>query len=117
MKASIYFITIPAQLMPYGMMAITYLMAGLDPMLLQLHGLVVAHLWDFLTRIWPEFGGGSNLLPTPAFLTRLVQTPRVFQREYGTAIRPTGASGSTTGAQAGPLPDSWRTRGSGQRLG
>jgi Derlin-2/3 len=60
------------------------------------------------------------LLPTPSFISRFVQTPRVFQREHGTAIRPPSvqASGSTTGAATGSvLPDSWRTRGTGRRLG
>lgn len=118
MKASFYFITIPAQLTPYAMMLVTFLMAGPMPTVLQLHGLVAAHLYDFLTRIWPEFGGGRNLIPAPAFLSRLVETPRVFRRDYGTAIRPSGqSSGSSTGASTGPLPDSWRTRGSGHRLG
>jgi Derlin-2/3 len=77
-------------------------------------------LHDFLTRLWPEFGGGSSLLPTPAFLSRIVETPRVFQRDYGTGIRATGppTSGSSTGASTGSvLPDSWKTRGSGHRLG
>jgi Derlin-2/3 len=87
-------------------------------MAMQVEGLVAAHLYDFLTRLWPEFGGGWNPIPTPAFVSRLVQTPRMFRRDYGTAIRPTdSASGRTTGASTGPLPDSWRTRGAGQRLG
>lgn len=88
---------------------------------LQITGILAAHWHDFMTRLWPEFGGGSSLLPTPAFLSRFVETPRVFRREYGTAIRPgSGApsTGRTTGASTGSvLPDSWRTRGSGHRLG
>lgn len=120
-KAGFFFFTVPAQLIPICMMGATMLMAGPDAMMLQLTGLVAAHLHDFLTRIYPEFGGGRNLIPTPGFLTRLVTTPRVLQRDYGTGFRG-GAQGSTsastTGAQgSGPLPDSWRTRGAGHRLG
>ncbi|KAH8177475.1 der1-like family protein [Sarocladium implicatum] len=118
-KANFYFITIPAQLTPVCMILVNLLFPnGVYMMMLELEGLVAAHLYDFLTRLWPEFGGGRNLIPTPAFLSRLVQTPRVLERGFGTAVRPQGPStGRTTGASTGPLPDSWRTRGPGQRLG
>lgn len=91
--------------------------------MLQLCGLVAAHLYDFLTRLWPEFGGGSNLLPTPAFMSRLVPTPaRVQDHGFGQSFRPpggvSGGSGRTTGASTGGvLPDTWKTRGRGNRLG
>ncbi|KAK4156300.1 Der1-like family-domain-containing protein [Chaetomidium leptoderma] len=118
-KANFFFFTVPAQSIPYCMLIASLLMnpAAIP---LQITGLVAAHLHDFLSRLWPEFGGGRNILSTPGFVSYLVQTPRVLQRGYGTAIRPTGAatSGSSTGASTGPvLPDSWKTRGSGQRLG
>lgn len=118
-KANFYFITIPAQLTPVCMILVNLLFPnGVYMMMLELEGLVAAHLYDFLSRLWPEFGGGRNLIPTPAFLSRLVQTPRILDRGFGTAVRPQGPStGSTTGASTGPLPDSWRTRGRGQRLG
>jgi Derlin-2/3 len=90
-------------------------------MLIQLTGFVAAHAFDFLTRIYPEFGGGPNLLQTPSFMSHLVHTPRVLKRAYGTAVRPTtdNDTGRGTGAStgSGPLPDSWRTRGRGHRLG
>jgi Derlin-2/3 len=119
MKTQVYFVTIPAQLLPYCMILLSLFMGhDLDYIILQFEGLLAAHLYDFLTRIWPEFGGGTNYIPTPGFLSRVMNTPRVLQRSYGTAIRSTASSsGRDTGAEAGPLPDSWRTRGSGQRLG
>lgn len=117
-KAGFFFFTVPAQLIPVCMMAATLLMAGPGQMLLQLTGLVAAHMHDFLTRIWPEFGGGRNWIPTPSFFSRLVTTPRVLQRDYGTGIRATQSTGSGTGSQgSGLLPDSWRNRGTGHRLG
>ncbi len=121
-KASIYFVTIPAQLMPFAMMLITLLFPGGHmTFLIQLCGFVASHFFDFLTRYYPQFIGGPNLAPTPAFLSYFVQTPRVFERSFGTAIRPRAepSSGRTTGASmgSGPLPDSWRSRGPGQRLG
>ncbi|KAK4203262.1 Der1-like family-domain-containing protein [Triangularia verruculosa] len=119
MKAGFFFFTVPAQLMPYCLLFMSLLMSpGLLP--LQLCGLVAAHLHDFLYRLWPEFGGGRNWLETPAFVSRLITTPRLLQRDYGTGFRPqTQTSGSSTGAStgSGPLPDSWKTRGAGHRLG
>jgi Derlin-2/3 len=123
MKATFYVITIPAQLTPYCMILINlFFPGGTLRMIVQIEGLIAAHLYDFLTRLWPEFGGGRNLIPTPAVLSRLVQTPNMLRRDYGTAFRARGgdgdaASGQSTGASTGPLPDSWRTRGKGQRLG
>jgi Derlin-2/3 len=119
-KTTIYFFTVPSQLMPYCLILMKLLSpGGFVYIPLQVAGILAAHMWDFLTRLWPEFGGGRNLLPTPAFMTSLVTTPRVLRRDFGTAIRPRepGASGSSTGVSSGPLPDSWRTRGPGRRLG
>ncbi len=118
-KSNYFFFTVPAQAIPYCMILGSLLMdPGSVPM--QITGLVAAHLHDFLTRLWPEFGHGPNLLRTPGFISYLVQTPRVLQRQYGTAIRQNDASatGSSTGASAGSvLPDAWKTRGGGHRLG
>ncbi|POR37061.1 Derlin [Tolypocladium paradoxum] len=121
MKVSYMFITIPAQLMPYAMLLINLLFpGGVANMLLQIQGLLAAHLFDFLTRIWPEYGGGRNIIPTPAFLSTVVQAVGSAQSTVAGAAgvrSPDQASGQSTGAWRGPLPDSWRTRGRGQRLG
>ncbi|RDA86373.1 hypothetical protein CP532_1068 [Ophiocordyceps camponoti-leonardi (nom. inval.)] len=109
MKASLMFITIPAPMTPYAMLAFNLLFpSGVSNMLLQLLGLLAAHLFDFLTRIWPEYGGGRNLIPTPAFYSTAVQS---VEARWGV---PSPAAG---GGSRGPLPDSWRTRGTGHRLG
>ena len=118
-KTQYFFFTVPAQAVPYCMLLFSVLVKPwVIP--LQISGLVSAHLHDFLTRLWPEFGGGPRLLRTPAWMSRLIETPRFFRREYGTAVRPPNdqTRGSSTGASTGPvLPDSWKTRGSGRRLG
>jgi Derlin-2/3 len=118
MKASFYFITIPAQLTPYAMMAVNLLFPG-GPMtiLLQLQGLAAAHLYDFLTRIWPQYGGGRDLIPTPAVLTQLVNRVSGQGADPRRRTPDAGPSGSSTGRSFGPLPDSWRSRGPGHRLG
>jgi Derlin-2/3 len=119
-KATFIVITIPAQFIPYAMLLMTLIMEGPNSAKIQATGLVAAHLHDFLTRLWPTFGGGRNLVPTPAFVTRMWQTTQasVTHKDYGTAFAPAqraaAASGSSTG---GVLPESWRSRGSGHRLG
>lgn len=128
-KVNYMFVTMPAQMMPYAMLAINLLFpGGAMNLLLQLHGLFAGHLYDFLTKTWPDYGGGRNLIPTPAVLSRLVRSAESFiQGRFGGPARPSGqrlggssgGSGAGTGANTsgGPLPDSWRTRGRGQRLG
>ncbi|GAB0136593.1 hypothetical protein EsDP_00004890 [Epichloe bromicola] len=126
-KVNYMFVTMPAQMMPYAMLAINLLFpGGAMNLLLQLHGLFAGHLYDFLTRTWPNYGGGRNLIPTPAVLSRLVRSAESFiQGRFGGPARPSGhrlggsGGGAGTGANTsgGPLPDSWRTRGRGQRLG
>ncbi|PFH57795.1 hypothetical protein XA68_14559 [Ophiocordyceps unilateralis] len=107
MKASLMFVTIPAPLTPFAMVAFNLLFPnGVRNMLLQLLGLIAGHMFDYLTRIWPEFGGGRNLIMTPTFFSAAVRS----LGNMSTAAAPRGGS-------RGPLPDSWRTRGPGQRLG
>lgn len=119
-KATFFVVTIPAQWIPYAMLLMTFVTGGPHAAKVQATGLVAAHLHDFLTRIWPTFGGGRNLVPTPAFVKRMFQTTSatVTDRAFGTAFAPAQrTSGSATGSSGGVLPESWRNRGSGHRLG
>ena len=102
------------------MLLMTFIMAGPSAAMIQATGLIAAHLHDFLTRLWPTFGGGRNLVPTPGFIRRMWEpkTATVSHRAYGTAFAPARRDSSTsTGASGGVLPESWRNRGSGHRLG
>ncbi|KAI0896083.1 Der1-like family protein [Annulohypoxylon nitens] len=113
MNAHFYIITIPAQLMPYCLLLVQLLFpGGWVSLKIGLTGLIAAHLHDFLTRIYPEFGNGPNLIPTPGFLSWIVNTPRIRNTVYGQAVQP-----QREGAGSGPLPDSWRSKGPGRRLG
>ncbi len=121
-KSTFYVVTVPTQWVPFGMILMTLVMSGPEAAKIQVTGLVAAHLYDFLTRIYPTFGVGRNMLPTPAFVRRWFANPEpsVANRAYGTAFTPAQNSsrGSTTGASAGGvLPESWRSRGTGHRLG
>jgi Derlin-2/3 len=95
-------------------------MAGPSAAMVQATGLVAAHLHDFLTRLWPTFGGGRNLVATPGFVRRMWEpkTATVTNRAYGTSFAPAPRdSSASTGSSGGVLPESWRNRGSGHRLG
>lgn len=90
--------------------------------MVQATGLIAAHLHDFLTKIYPTFGGGKNILETPAIVRRLFANPlpSVITRAYGTAVIPAQeqAKGSSSSSSASNvLPESWKSRGSGHRLG
>jgi len=120
-SAHFFVVTIPATLVPFAMLLMTFVTAGANPAKVQATGLVAAHLHDFLTRLWPTFGGGRNLLPTPSIVRRMFQTTEatVTDRAFGTAFTPAQRTAATSsGASAGGvLPESWRQRGSGHRLG
>ncbi|KAI2602050.1 Der1-like family-domain-containing protein [Hypoxylon sp. NC1633] len=114
MNAHFYVITIPAQLMPYCLLIVQLLFPnGWENMKIGLTGLVAAHLHDFLTRLYPQFGNGPNVIPTPGFLSWIMSTPRVQNTVYGQSMGPAREGGG----RSGPLPDSWRAKGPGRRLG
>ena len=108
---TIFVITFAAKYLPYALLLMTLVMAGPGAAKLQVTGLFAAHLYDFLTRIWPTFGGGSNWLQTPLFVKRWF-TPegtRVQERGYGTAVH---------ARQDVPPNRNWSNqRGPGRRLG
>lgn len=113
------FLPMPAPLLPYAMIVISLLFPGGHVNAIQgVYGLVAAHLYEFLSRIYPQLGGGPNILKTPKFMTRVVNYVQGRSSQVFRGAGTTGAaSGSDAGAGSGPLPDSWKTRGSGRRLG
>lgn len=119
-KASFFVVTIPIEWLPLAMLLITLVTNGMHATAVQSTGLIAAHLYDFLTRIYPTFGGGRNLVKTPAFIRRMFSSTEatVNNRAYGTAFTPAQQEPArASGSSAGVLPESWRSRGSGHRLG
>jgi len=114
---SIFVFNFPAKYLPYAMLFLTLVSPGGGPRAakFQVTGLIAAHLYDFLTRIWPTFGGGRNWVQTPGFVRRWF-TPEgssTQQRSYGTVIQPRQAAPPT-----GSSGNSWSNqRGPGRRLG
>lgn len=129
-QMSYFIVTFSAKFLPYAMLAMTFVMASPEAALHQATGLIAAHLYDFLTKIWPEYGGGRKMINTPAFVARWFQqvagTPS--QRSYGTAysgssaaqnVGQQGQTGSGGGWASGFSQggNSWSSRGQGRRLG
>ena len=96
------------------MLLMTFVMASPEAALSQATGLLAAHMYDFLTRIWPTFGGGRNYIYTPAAVKRWFGAApgSVQQRSYGTAqqarVPADAAAARATGSTFG---------GPGRRLG
>ncbi|KAI9818530.1 MAG: hypothetical protein M1827_000589 [Pycnora praestabilis] len=126
-KVSFFIITLPVQWLPYAMLLMTMVMGGPGAALNQAMGLVAAHLYDFLTRLYPTFGGGRNYIVTPSIVRRWFggDRPGPTSRGYGTAftarpaIQPSNrgtSSGFSSGFGSG-VSNIWGSRGQGQRLG
>lgn len=109
------------------MLAYTFVQAGTNAALVEATGLAAAHLYLFLTDIYPRFGGGRNLIVTPNWVHALfngvndnASGPRP-RAATGPSIRPV-VPGATAAATAGrgiftPADNQWTHRGQGHRLG
>lgn len=120
-----FIINFDAKYLPFAMLFLTFVTDGPEAAASQLTGIIAAHLYDFLTRIWPTFGGGTNYIRTPQMVKRWFSaTPGSVQnRGYGHVVegrgRTAGAPGSgaqpSTGRTTGANP--WSGMGPGRRLG
>lgn len=108
-------IPIPYEYLPWAFVILDVVSGGLYGALLSIIGIIAAHTHDFLTRIYPEFGGGKNYITTPAFVNRIFgRRARGVYRGYGEAYHPPQeSSGSSSALSSG----SWSLRGKGRRLG
>lgn len=129
-----FIFNIQVRYLPWAMLVVTLLMAGPMAVVFEATGIVAAHAYDFLTRIWPEFGGGRKLITAPLFVQKWFYRPAgtAQTRAYGTAFqarsgpqggasssssasRSTGGSSWTSGFTSGG--GTWGSRGPGHRLG
>lgn len=116
----LYFIQIPMEYLPWTMLVVTLVMGGWSATLGESMGIVAAHAYDFLTRIYPTFGGGRNYLVTPVSVQRFFtkHSPNTGSRGYGTAYRPSQAADSSSSrGWTSSLQNPWGGRGAGRRLG
>ncbi|GFN20487.1 hypothetical protein AtubIFM55763_011609 [Aspergillus tubingensis] len=118
-KASFFIVQIPVEFLPWAMLTLTLVVSGWPAALRDGMGIVAAHFYDFLTRIYPTFGGGKNYLVTPAFVRRFfaARTPRGEARAFGTAYRATDQTQGSSGSWTSSFQSPWSRRGPGRRLG
>lgn len=119
-KAHFVIVQIPIQYLPWAVLTLTFVTGGWPAVLSEGTGLLAAHLYDFLTRLYPTFQGGRNWVQTPAAIKRAFGADRstFSHRAYGSGFRtgrqlpPQSSSGWTSA-----LTGSWGGRGAGRRLG
>ncbi|GAM90865.1 hypothetical protein ANO11243_089110 [Dothideomycetidae sp. 11243] len=125
-RAGFLIFTVPNRYSPWVMLALTFVMQSPYHAMVQATGIVAAHLYDFLTRVWPDFGGGRKIISAPVFVQRWFAPPPGVgtPRSYGTSFhqRPAApaapSSGSSWASGFNPLAGtSWGNRGPGRRLG
>lgn len=96
-QVSFFIINFDAKYLPFAMLFLTFIIDGPDAAMTQGTGLLAAHLYDFLTRIWPTFGGGRNYIFTPRVVKGWfgAKPGAAQQRAYGTAFQGRPADDST----------------------
>jgi Derlin-2/3 len=126
-QVNFFVLNFDAKYLPFALLFMTFIIDGPEPAMTQVTGLIAGHLYDFLTRIWPTFGGGKNYIFTPQIVKRMfgADTGSVQNRGYGYAVQ---GRGRATGTGAG-APDAaasgrstgtsnlWGRAGPGRRLG
>ncbi|KAJ5855697.1 uncharacterized protein N7529_009641 [Penicillium soppii] len=122
-RTRFFVIDIPVVVLPYAMLLVTMVLGGWYSAVLESMGILAAHLYNFLTHIYPVYGGGRNFITVPGFLERYFTRHSVNSgnRGYGMAVPPVRSSepsGSTSGSSWGwASSNAWKGRGAGRRLG
>jgi Derlin-2/3 len=119
-----FIVSFEAKYLPFAMLFLSFVIDGPDAAATQLTGLIAAHLYDFLTRIWPTFGGGTNYIRTPQIVKGWFSpTPGGVQnRGYGHVVEGRGRAAGAPGSSAQPSAaratgSAWGGLGPGRRLG
>ncbi|PGH05962.1 hypothetical protein AJ79_06651 [Helicocarpus griseus UAMH5409] len=125
-KASFIVIQIPVELLPWANIVLIMLMRGWGQAQTAACGVVAAHLYEFLTRIYPTYGRGRNFISTPVIVKRWFGAHRSTQtyRSYGTSYQPADRAARQAGPGSASASgsswfsgNSWSGRGAGRRLG
>ena len=106
----------------WALLLLNFIMNGPEAALHQATGIPAAHLYDFITRIYPTFGGGRNYISTPAIVKRWFGSDKAGTnvKAYGTAYRSVSNTSrpASQGTSSGiGFTSQWGTRGQGRRLG
>ena len=119
-KAHFVILQIPVELLPWAMLTLTLIMGGPQAALQQATGVFAAHLYDFLTRLYPTFQGGRNYIQTPAAIKRYFGADRsaFTNRAYGSSFTPAqNVPQQQSRSWTSGFSSTWNGRGAGRRLG
>ncbi|KAL8906347.1 MAG: hypothetical protein Q9171_006309 [Xanthocarpia ochracea] len=119
-KVNFFIIQLEAKWLPWAMLLATMVLAGPSATMYQGTGILAAHLYDFLTRLYPNFGGGRNYIRTPMFITRRFggADQRTQHKGFGTAYTPqTQQAARPASGFSSAFSSPWSSRGQGRRLG
>lgn len=126
-KTHFMFIDIPVVALPYAMLLITMVVRGWQSALTEAMGIPAAHLYNFLTYLYPVYGGGRNFITVPNFVQKYFKREEDRNRSYGWANNPSRSSanapeGTSSGSSSGSSwgwasSDNWKGRGAGRKLG
>ena len=120
-KAHFIIFELPVEYLPWAMLTLTLIMGGGTAALQQGTGVIAAHLYDFLTRLYPSFQGGRNYVQTPAFVKRYfgADQPSMKNKGFGSSYRPgqPAPQQRSGGWTSGFSSSAWTGRGAGRRLG
>lgn len=118
-----YVIQMKAEYLPMALLVLDIVSGGWGHAVLSMIGIFASHMYDFLTRIWPVLGGGTNYLTTPAFVHRLWGTTLVQRRnrrfglDTGSSQSAAPSSAQTSARDDSSFGSAWSMRGAGRRLG
>ncbi|KAL7771624.1 hypothetical protein CFE70_001571 [Pyrenophora teres f. teres 0-1] len=115
-SVSFFIITFESKYLPFAMLFMSFVIDGPEAAATQLTGLIAAHLYDFLTRIWPTFGGGTNYIRTPDMVKRwfAARPGSVQSRGFGHVVE---GRGRAAGAPGSNMPSTGRTTGASTTWG
>ncbi|OJD21746.1 centromere/microtubule-binding protein cbf5 [Blastomyces percursus] len=123
-KENFYVVQIPVEMLTWATLALRLVIRGPHDACTAACGLVAAHLYEFLTRIYPTYGRGRRFIWTPVFVKRWFGAHRINQTRhaYGVSYHPgdreTRGAAAASGSGSGWFSsDSWSGRGIGRRLG
>ena len=89
-KAHFIVVQIPVEYLPWCMITLTLVLGGWPAALDEGMGIIAAHAYDFLTRLYPQFQHGKNYVQTPKVIARWFGADQsaFTHKRYGTSFRP-----------------------------
>jgi len=123
-SVNFFIVRFPVKYLPWVMIFVTLVVEGVNSALVEGTGIVAAHLYLFLTNIWPRVAGGRHIIYTPQWIHGLFEErgdPATGGIRAGVppsvaAAGPAGGA-ATTGRTMFAPSGTWTHRGQGHRLG